>query len=318
MKDLPRSICAKVFCRISGAEQIQCRETDVLGSFRYFRIAGDHWRQFLCVAIISSFCAGSCLAQVSAPAKPEYAIEADVLYRSGDNLTAYMDERCRLDLYAPTGVNQFPTVVWFHGGGLSKGNKSIPLPLKDQGIAVVAANYRLSPSVAAADCIDDAAAAVAWTLQNIDKFGGASSKVFVSGHSAGGYLTSMIGLDKRWLKKYQVDADKIAGLIPFSGHAVTHFAIRAERGIKDTQPTIDEFAPIYHVRKDAPAVLLITGDRDMEMLGRYEENAYFWRMMREVGHQNCELFELEGFNHGQMAEPAFPLLLRFVKSKVVN
>jgi hypothetical protein len=58
--------------------------------------------------------------------------------------------------------------------------------------------------------------------------------------------------------------------------------------------------------------LLITGDRELEMLGRYEENAYLWRMMQVVGHPSTELFELDGFNHGQMAEPAFPLLLRFV------
>jgi hypothetical protein len=33
-------------------------------------------------------------------------------------------------------------------------------------------------------------------------------------------------------------------------------------------------APLYHVRKDAPPLLLITGDRDLELLGRYQENAY--------------------------------------------
>jgi len=51
----------------------------------------------------------------------------------------------------------------------------------------------------------------------------------------------------------------------------------------------------------------------MELLGRYEENAYLRRMMKEVGHPNTELCELGGFDHGQMAEPAHPLLLRFIK-----
>ncbi|MCK7529150.1 MAG: hypothetical protein MZV64_72150 [Ignavibacteriales bacterium] len=31
---------------------------------------------------------------------------------------------------------------------------------------------------------------------------------------------------------------------------------------------------LYHVRKDAPPLILITGDRELELLGRYEENAY--------------------------------------------
>ena len=78
------------------------------------------------------------------------------------------------------------------------------------------------------------------------------------------------------------------------------------------QPTVDEYAPLYHVRKDAPPMLLITGDREMELFGRYEENAYLWRMMKLAGHQRTRLYELDGFDHGGMAQPAFPLLLKEV------
>src|SRR5690606_15271767 len=137
-------------------------------------------------------------------------------------------------------------------------------------------------------------------------------KIFVSGHSAGGYLVAMVGLDKSWLQKYDEDADKLAGIIDFSGHAITHMTVRGERGIKDTQPIVDEYAPLYHVRKDAPLLVLITGDREMEMLGRYEENAYFYRMMKVAGHQHVHLYELDGFDHGAMAAPAFHILLHYV------
>ena len=242
-----------------------------------------------------------------------YRLVEDVLYRDHAEATDAMRERCKLDIYYPENSREFPTVVWFHGGGLSAGNRFIPAALKGQGIAVVAANYRLSPQVKSPAYIEDAAAAVAWTIRHIAEYGGSPNLVFVSGHSAGGYLTSMIGLDKRWLAAHQIDANQLAGLIPYSGHTITHFTIRKERGIADTTPLVDEMAPLYHVRKDAPPLLLITGDRDMEMLGRYEENAYFWRMMKEAGHPQTELFELEGYNHGGMAEPAHPLLLRFVK-----
>ena len=123
----------------------------------------------------------------------------------------------------------------------------------------------------------------------------------------------MIGLDARWLRAYDIDFKQIAGLVPYSGHTITHFTVRAERGIDGKQPIIDDMAPLFHVRKDAPPLLLITGDRDQEMLGRYEENAYLWRMMQVVGHADCELFELEGFDHGGMAKPAHSLLLKFVQ-----
>lgn len=246
-----------------------------------------------------------------------YVVKSDILYRVDTGLSGYQRERCRLDVYYPAKVKTFATVVWFHGGGLISGSKSIPSGLMNQGIAVVAANYRLSPKVNSPKYIEDAAAAVAWTFQNIEQYGGSPERIFVSGHSAGGYLTSMVGLDKRWLAAHEIDANKIAGLIPYSGHAITHFTVRAERGIGSKQPIIDELAPLFHVRADASPLLLITGDRDKEMLGRYEENAYLWRMMQELDHADTELFELEGFGHGAMAEPAHSLSLQFV-NRIIN
>jgi acetyl esterase/lipase len=149
--------------------------------------------------------------------------------------------------------------------------------------------YRLSPKVYAPKYIEDAAAAEAWVFKNINKYGGNPDLIFVSGHSAGGYLTLMTGLDIKWLKAYDIDANKIAGLIPLSPQCITHFTVRKERDISDTQPIIDDLAPLYYVRADAPPLLLITGDREMEMLGRYEENAYLMRMMKVAGHKETKL-----------------------------
>ncbi len=221
----------------------------------------------------------------------------------------YINERCVLDIYYPKNTKNFATIVWFHGGGLSGGEKEIPDALKDKGICVVGVNYRLSPKVKAPAYIEDAAAAVSWVFNNINTYGGDSSLVFVSGYSAGGYLTNMIGLDKSYLLKYGIDANRIAGLISLSGQAITHFTVREERGISGTQPIIDSLAPLFHVRNDAPPLILITGDRELELLGRYEENAYLMRMMKLVGHKQTRLYELDGYDHG-MTYPAFPLLLK--------
>ncbi|MEJ2882174.1 alpha/beta hydrolase fold domain-containing protein [Pedobacter sp. GR22-6] len=227
---------------------------------------------------------------------------------------AYIQSQCRLDIYFPKNVKDFATIVWFHGGGITGGAKEIPRELMDKGVAVIGVGYRLSPKAKAPAYIEDAAAAVAWAFNHIEGFGGNKKLIFVSGHSAGGYLGTMITLDKSYLAKYNIDANKIAGLIPFSGQAISHFTIRKEQGIRDTQPIIDKYAPLYHVRGDAPPMLLITGDREMELLGRYEENAYLNRMMKLNGHKSTRLFELQGFDHGGMALPAFPLLLKEVNS----
>lgn len=172
--------------------------------------------------------------------------------------------------------------------------------------------YRLSPKVSTEQIVDDTAAAVAWTFNNISKYGGDTTAIYVAGHSAGGYLTSMIGLDKSYLEKYGIDADRIARLIPFSGQAITHFETRRQQGLDALQPTIDKSAPLYHVRKDCAPMLIISDDRDLELYGRYEEQAYFWRMLKLVGHPDVTLYELDEYDHGGMVQPGFPLLLKFV------
>lgn len=253
----------------------------------------------------------ACLAFASSAKALKYETVMDLPYKPAAT-DSYELERCKLDVYYPTDTTGCPVVVWFHGGGLTQGSKSFPWKLKEKGMVLVAVNYRLLPKVEINECLDDAAAAVAWVFKEIARYGGDPSKIFVSGHSAGGYLTAMIGLDKRWLAKYQVDANQLAGLIPFSGQMISHFSYRSMKGIGNLQPTIDEYAPLFHVRKDAPPLVLITGDRDIELFGRYEENAYMWRMMLLTGHKETYLYEIQGHGHGSMGEPAYHILEQHV------
>ncbi len=251
---------------------------------------------------------------MGAKAQQQYATEKNIPYYA-DSISqkdSYVASQCLLDIYYPRGAKNFATIVWFHGGGITGGSKEIPAALTDKGYAVIGVGYRLSPKVKAPAYIEDAAAAIAWVFKHIAGYGGSTNLIFVSGHSAGGYLGMMAVLNKKYLANYQLDANSVAGLIPFSGQAITHFTIRQERGIKETQPVIDEYAPLFYVRADAPPMLLITGDRELELYGRYEENAYLLRMMKLAGHKRTRLYELDGFDHGGMPTPAFPLLLKEV------
>lgn len=245
-----------------------------------------------------------------------YKIIRDIPYyeEAKQNTDAYIKERCVLDIYYPENKKDFPTIVWFHGGGLTAGKKELPEGLKNNNVCIIGVNYRLSPKVQAPAYIEDAAAAIAWAFKNIEKYCGNAAKIFVSGHSAGGYLTCMAGLDKKYLAAHDIDVNLIAGLIPLSAQTITHFNIREQRGIKDTQPVVDEYAPLYHVRPDSPPLLLITGDRELEMLGRYEENAYLARMMKVAGHKETRLLELQGYDHG-MVYPALPLVLKEIEKR---
>ncbi len=249
-------------------------------------------------------------------ARAQYQQVNDISYT--ESADPYAQERCKLDVYYPTEEKDAPVVVWFHGGGIEGGNKHIDPQLKNCGLVVVAANYRLLPKANISDILDDAAAAVAWTYKNIEKYGGSKRKIFVAGHSAGGYLLDMIGLDKKWLAKYGVDPDSLAALVPFSGQCVTHYNIRKQQGIGPLQATIDQYAPLTYIRPDAPPIVIISGDRELELFGRYEEQAYFWRMLKLVGHQDVTLYEMQGYDHGAMAQPAYHILKQHIRRITAN
>ena len=113
-------------------------------------------------------------------------------------------KRCVLDLRIPQNAKSFPVVVWFHGGGLENGNRHF-VPI-DASIAQVAVGYRLLGGEAASgkDCVEDAAAAVAWTFRNIGRYGGDTNRIFVAGISAGGYLTMMAGMNPAYLARHGI------------------------------------------------------------------------------------------------------------------
>ena len=232
----------------------------------------------------------------------EVRVVENLTYKAGENLSAYEQTRCKLDLYLPVGVESFPAMLWFHGGNITAGDKDqgiqtgVGRSLAARGIAVAVVNYRLSPQVSFPAYIDDAAASVAWVLEHISGYGGDPARVFVSGHSAGGYLAAMAVLDATYLKALGHGPGELAGMIPISGQMVTHTTVRNERGQPETQPVVDEAAPLFHVNAAAPPWLAIAGSEDLP--ARPEENRYFVAALKAVGHTDVNYLEFEGRNHG--------------------
>lgn len=251
-------------------------------------------------------------------AQETYKTVKDISYIPAGEMDGYRKERCKLDVYYPVGKKGFPTIVWFHGGGLEGGGKHVPEMFMNQGFAVVAVNYRLSPKAQNPAYTEDAAAAVAWAYKHIEEYGGSPRRVFVTGHSAGGYLTLMVGLDKSYLQEYGVDADSIAAYLPISGQTVTHFTIRKERSLPEGIPVIDQYAPCNKARKDTPPFVLITGDRNLEMADRYEENALLASVLKNIGNKKVSLYELQGFDHGQVYVPGCCLVANYIRNFIAD
>ena len=252
----------------------------------------------------------------------EFRVERDIPYRSPESLAQegeYARSRCQLDIRLPVGVTNFATVVYFHGGGIVKGDKGgfcWPREAMDcDPIAHVSGGYRLITNATPEQAISDAAAAVAWTLKNISRYGGDPKKVFVTGISAGGYLTAMVGLDYRWLAKHSLKPTDLAGIIPLTGQMTKHFNVR-EIGFKDKDPRympkVDEWAPLHYASTNpVPPSCFLTGGRDIEMKARVEENELLAASLRACGHKNIEFRETEG-NHGGGVYPSRYFLRDFV------
>jgi acetyl esterase/lipase len=252
--------------------------------------------------------------------EPAGPTKANIAYRAEDE-DAYARERCQLDLYLPTEKRDFPTLVWFHGGGLEGGDKgsakALGKSLAEAGVALASANYRLSPKASYPAFVEDAAAAAAWTMQHIAAHGGDPKRVFVSGHSAGGYLTLMLALDARYLEKHSLKPEAFAGFVPVSGQTVTHAAIRKAQGIGRHQIVVDAAAPLRHVRADAPPLLLLAAEHDMA--GRAEENQLLYANLKAAGCKRVKLQIVADRDHGSIGsrlsnpdDAARALLLEFM------
>ena len=80
-------------------------------------------------------------------AQQQYVIDKNIPYY-GDAVNKkdpYIASQCLLDIYYPKGAKNYATIVWFHGGGITAGDKEIPAALMNKGYAIVGVQYRLSP-----------------------------------------------------------------------------------------------------------------------------------------------------------------------------
>lgn len=197
--------------------------------------------------------------------QPQSVMTADVDYLAS---TDYVDAKDQLDIYMPGDAKNAPVVVYFHGGALMFGDKSmaqvVAKRLLTQGIGLVSANYRLSPGVMHPAHTQDAAAATAWVYNNIAEYGGDPKNLYVGGHSAGAYLAALLALDPRYLQQHDMALSDVRGAI-----LVSPF-LYVEETAKDRSKSVWGEAPLDwlaasvtpHIASGKPPMLLIYADGD--------------------------------------------------------
>lgn len=212
----------------------------------------------------------------------------------------YMDTRGKLDLYVPKGDGPKPVLMFMHGGGLTGGSKDeylfqvIAETFAARGIAVANVEYRLSPKVSFPAYIEDIASAFHWLKQRADQYGADPKNIFISGHSAGAYLSAMVGSDPQYLRAHGYTLDDIAGVIPISAQMYTHYTVKGEKG--QTQNwIIDEGAPINFISAQLPPFLVLVGADETNLYIKGASD--FTKAMYDARHPDIEMVRGPGREH---------------------
>lgn len=230
-------------------------------------------------------------------------VEADTVIRDLDYIddAVYADKKDRLDLFIPEGEGPFPVVVFVHGGGLLRGDKSgsehIGHAFAAHGFLVANVNHRLSPGVSHPTHIQDFAASVAWVKRNIAKHGGDPDAVFIIGHSAGAYLVGLLATDSRYLNAHGLDLSDLAGAIPISGffHVERLAPGRPKSVWGESEETWIDASPARHVSKDAPPLLALYADGDVPE--RRKESEDFASELRDAGQTAASTKQIDNRTH---------------------
>ncbi|HEX7520486.1 MAG TPA: alpha/beta hydrolase [Acidimicrobiia bacterium] len=236
----------------------------------------------------------------------------------------YVDDglrRHRLDVWRRDGVGPAaPVLLQIHGGGWMIGSKEqqgrpLMYHLADRGWVCVAINYRLSPKATWPDHLVDCKLALKWVREHIAEHGGDPGYVVVTGGSAGGHLTAMVGLtaNRPEFQPGFEDVDtKVRAMVPFygvfdfldrhgfRGTAGPSFHRLAARHIlkahPDEQPEVfAQASPLDQVHRDAPPALVVHGDLDL--LAPVEEARLFVERLRKVSEAPAVYVELAGAQH---------------------
>lgn len=181
----------------------------------------------------------------------------------------------QLNVFAPRSTREkWPVLVFIHGGNWNAGKKELynflGNRLARKRILTVVIDYPLSPQVRYDGMARASAEAVVWTKHHIDAYGGDSTRIFVSGHSAGGHLAALIGMDNRYFDSLGV-ANPIKGLILIDAAGLDMHDYLAEQVPKGNREFLDVFTdrpdiwrqatPMTYLHRGMPPMLIFRGGK---------------------------------------------------------
>jgi len=224
----------------------------------------------------------------------------------------------KLDVWQAQAKEPVPTVVYIHGGGWFFGDRTgaVPymMPWIERGWSVVNAEYRMSPTSLAPAAVEDARCALRWVYRNAKEFHLDTSRIIVTGHSAGGHLALMMGmlqesdgLDSNCPSDPSLDVPiKVAAVVNFYGPADVAdlldgpnrktYAVSWLGSQMDRLAIAKRVSPLTYVRPGLPPILTIHGDADSVV--PYSGSVRLHDALTKT-HVPNELYTVHGGDHGQ-------------------
>ncbi len=195
------------------------------------------------------------------------------------------DPRQKLDVFHASGSRG--TVVFIHGGywrSLDKSDFSfVAKPFVDEGLSVVAINYRLCPAVSIGEVVDDCRRALTWLASNGAGHGLNLNQVVLAGHSAGGHLVAML-FATDWVPQ-EFKSAAIVGGLALSGvydlEPLLHCSMNTD--IKLNHHTARAASPVHHIARISAPLLLFVGANESAAFRNQT------RLLSASWHDNCQL-----------------------------
>lgn len=219
--------------------------------------------------------------------------------KSGDGIAYGDGPRRKLDVYTPKDLKTTAPVLFFiYGGGWDHGDRGdyqfVGNAFASRGFVVVIADYRLYPEVKYPDFLDDCAAALRWTQDNIVRYGGDPGRLFLAGHSAGAYNAVMLALDHSFVHDYGVTMP-IKGVAALSGpYNFYPFEYDEVRNTFGSAGNPEGTQPINLVGSDDPPFFLASGTNDP--IVRIQNTQAMAQTLRNGGDWVTEKY-YDGFGH---------------------
>ena len=160
-----------------------------------------------------------------------------------------------------------PVILFVHGGGWHSGSPDdyewAARGLAPEGFVVALSGYRLYPEGRFPTMLEDTAAALRWVVDNAAEHGGDPSRIYLAGHSAGAYNVVQLALDPQWIEAAGVPQEAVAGAIGLAGpYDFAPFDTDSSRNSFGEAPDVAATQPIEFATRDAPPMLLVTGEDD--------------------------------------------------------